>query len=177
MRDPETQKRVRNVLRDVKAGEVGWTVIASVREFDLQYGRELRDAFPGVGVPGYVSDKFPGVAHFHVPRLSKAQLEDLASRRPEVRLFIEKAGKTARAEAIHSSPFYLRLAAELLNAGVTPSLLSDWTSPALLLRRFWQARIDEGPGAEECQVALNAICGGMVERQRMVVSQTELRLV
>ena len=176
VRDAETQKRIRNVLRDVKAGETGWKVIASVREFDLQHGRELRETFPGEGVPGYVSPRFPGVAHFHVPRLSKAQLDDLASKRPAIRLFLEKAGKTAKAEAIHSSPFYLRLAAELLNAGVTPSRLADWTSPALLLRQFWQTRIDQGAGAEERQAALSAICRGMVERQRMVVSVTELPL-
>ncbi len=176
VRDGDTLKRVRNILRDVKTGEGGWAVVASVRKFDLQYGRELRELFPGAGVADHVSPSFPGVAHFHVPRLSKAQLDDLASRRPQVRLFIEKADKTAKAEGIHTSPFYLRLAAELLNAGATPERLADWASPALLLRKFWEGRIQEGSNSEQRQATMSVICRGMVEHQRMVASITELGL-
>ena len=56
VRDVETQKSLRRLLHDVQHGKSGWIVAASVREFDLIYGRELREGFPGSGVAGHASD-------------------------------------------------------------------------------------------------------------------------
>src|SRR5439155_26219658 len=42
--------------------------------------------------------------------------------------------------------------------------------------KVWEARIEEGTGAEERKAALSAICRGMVERRRMMESATELSL-
>jgi hypothetical protein len=67
VRDPETLKMLHRVLRDIKDGQSGWTVVASVREFDLKHGRELRESFPGRGVPGHDSNEFAGVSHFTLP--------------------------------------------------------------------------------------------------------------
>lgn len=89
VRDVETQKTLRRLLRDIQIGKSGWTVIASVREFDLKHGRDLREAFPGAGVEGYSSRDFAGVAHFHLTGLSEAQLDELTERRAEIRPFIE----------------------------------------------------------------------------------------
>ena len=75
VRDIESEKMLRRFLRDVQKGQSGWTVIASVREYDLQYGQELREAFPGVGIAGHASNAFSGVAHFHLSRSSEAQLD------------------------------------------------------------------------------------------------------
>ena len=108
---------LRRLLRDVKEGESGWTVIACVREFDLEFGREFRETFPGSGVERFSSKKFEGVAHFHVPRLSENQLDVLISSRGEIRAFVESARNSQKSEGIHRSPFYLRLAAELLSSG------------------------------------------------------------
>jgi hypothetical protein len=174
VRDMEAQKRLRCLLRDVQRGRSGWTVIASVREFDLKFGRELRESFPGAGVAGHAKDDFAGVAHFHLTRLSEPQLDSLAARRKEIRPFIERARKNARSEGIHRSPFYLRLAAELLSAGVTPERLADWNSPAVLLRRFWEARVTQGAGSAQRQVALRTICRQMVDTRSMTVSLNQL---
>ncbi len=132
VRDPENQKRLRSLLRGVQGGQSGWKVIASVREFDLKFGRELRESFLGAGVAGHAKDDFAGVAHFHLTRLSELQLDYLAARREEIRPFIERARKNARSGEIHRSPFHLRLAAELLCAGVTPGLLADLGRPGTL---------------------------------------------
>ncbi len=176
VRDLSVQQRLRDLIRAVKSGTSGWTVVASVREFDLRFGRELRDAFPGAGVPGYEEKGFAGVAHFHVPRLSDTQLNNLAQRRPEIGPFLEKARTNRRSDGLHRSPFYLRLAAALLKDGVNPQHLGDWNSPALLMRKFWNDRINDGAGAEERRAVLAAICRRMVEQRRMAVSETELAL-
>jgi hypothetical protein len=170
VRETEPQKALRRLLQEVREGPCGWAVIASVRVFDLKHSRELRESFPGTGVPGYVSDEFAGVAHFHLPRLSEAQLDELVAKRPDILPFITNARRSAKSEHLHHSPFHLRLAAELLQAGVTPAQLADWHSPAMLLRKFWEARITAGAGTAERENVLKAVCRQMVETRRMAVS-------
>jgi len=176
VRDVDMQKLLRRLLQDVQRGKSGWTVIASVREFDLKYGRELREAFPGVGVQGHASGEFAGVAHFHVTRLTDAHLDALTLKAPEIGPFIARARASHRAAGIHHSPFFLRLAAELLRAGVSAARLADWSSPAVLLRRFWDERVQSGAGASARQSALQSICGRMVELRRMALSVQEVSL-
>lgn len=177
VRDAETQMRLRNLLRSVQHGTSGWTVIASVREFDLKYGRELREAFPGSGVKGHSTNEFPDVAHFHLKGLSERELDELISQQSKIQPFIEGARKnTAKSAGMHRSPFYLRLAADLLRHGETPARLADWVSPAVLLRSFWTARVTQGADVSEREVVLRSICQRMVEARRMTISLKELSL-
>lgn len=103
-------------------------------------------------------------------------MDDLILQRAEIRPFVISARNNGKSAAVHRSPFYLRLAADLLQTGVTPSRLADWNSPALLLRRFWGIRVSEGAGASEREVALKSICQRMVETRNLAVSLKELSL-
>ena len=60
--------------------------------------------------------------------------------------------------------------------GVTPARLADWNSPAVLLRKFWQGRIEDGDGADERGTALTAICRKMVGARSMALSVKEMSL-
>jgi len=174
VRDAGTQKRVRELLHSVQQGQSGWIVVASVREFDLRHGRELRESFPGAGAPGYAAADFSGVAHFHVPRFTEAQVDQLVAQRPEIGPFVQSARANPKSADLHRSPFYLRLAATLLKDGVPSARLADWNSPALLLRRFWHDRINEGEGAAARQRVLKSICQAMVDQRTMALSEKEL---
>lgn len=171
VRDVDTQKLLRRLLQNVLRGKSGWTVVASVREFDLKYGHELREMFPGSGVERYASNEFAGVAHFHVTKLTDAHLDALLVKAPEIEPFIASARASKRAAGIHRSPFFLRLAAELLRAGVSSARLADWSSPAVLLRRFWEKQLLSGAGASARQNALQAICKRMVDLRRPISIQ------
>jgi hypothetical protein len=173
---PRRKKRFTRLLQDIKDGRSGWTVVASVREFDLKHGRELREAFPGQGVAGHSFSEFAGVAHFHLSGLVESQLDELVALRPEIGRFIASARKNAKSGGIHRSPFFLRLATELLRDGVKPIRLADWNSPAVLLRKFWEARITTDPGASEREDALQAICSNMTETRSMALSTKEISL-
>ncbi len=176
VRDVDTQGLLRRLLQDVQQGTSGWTVVASVREFDLKHGRELREAFPGDGVAGHCSAEFAGVSHFHVTGLAELQLDELAAKVLEIGPFIASARKNLRAGGIHRSPFFLRLAAELLKDGVSPARLADWTSPAILLRRFWKARVLDGAGANHRKIALQSICRRMTQLRSMTLATQEVSL-
>jgi hypothetical protein len=176
IRDVQTQKMVRRLLRSVQRGESRWTVLASVREFDLKYGRELREAFPGHGVSDHASTDFSNVAHFHLTGLSEQQLDALATQRESIRPFIERARETSKSAGVYRSPFYLRLAADLLRNGVQPNRLADWTSPALLLRQSWFVRVTENSVGTDRETVLRLICQRMVEQRRLTISLKELSL-
>ena len=175
VRDPEAQKLVRRLLREVREGQSNWKVAASVREFDLKHSRELRKAFPGNGVMTHSSSEFSGVSHFHLTGLTDDELNRLGQQRSEIVPFIDSARSNPKSSSLHKSPFYLRLAAELLTAGVTPTRLADWNSPAMLLRKFWENRV-EGDGVEQRIAALNSICRHMVTERSMVLSTQEIAL-
>lgn len=176
VREVETQKLLRRLLQDVQQGSSNWTVVASVREFDLKHGRELREAFPGVGVEGHSSGEFTGVSHFHLPGLAEDNLDKLAAKAEEISPFITSARKNPKARAIHRSPFFLRLAAELLRAGVPPERLADWSNPVVLLRRFWETRVMGGAGASHRRVTLQTICRKMTQLRSMALSTQEVSL-
>ena len=176
VRDVETQRTLRRILRDVQQGTAGWTLVASVREFDLKHGRELREAFPGGGVAGHSSSEFTGVAHFHVTGFDETKLDELVAQVPDIGPFIANARKNLRAGGIHRSPFFLRLAAELLRDGVSPASLADWSSPVVLLRKIWERRVGDGEGTSQREVALQTICSRMVELRASTLSMQEVSL-
>lgn len=176
VRDVETQRILRQLLHDVQGGTSGWTVVASVREFDLKHGRELRESFPGDGVAGHSSSEFAGVSHFHVTGLTDSKLDELAAQITAIGPFIASARKNLRASGFYRSPFFLRLAAELLKDGVSPTRLADWSSPAVLLRRFWKMRVMDGAGTGHRKVALQTICGRMTELRSMTLATQEVSL-
>lgn len=176
VRDVDTQQRVRALLQTIQRGVSGWTVVASVREFDLKNGRELRETFPGEGVAGFAAGDFKGVAHFDVPRFSEAQVDSLVALRPEIGPFVASARANPKSADLHRSPFYLRLAATLLKNHVPPQRLADWTSPAVLLREFWHDRVQSGGGANARRRVLRRICEAMVTRRSTEISEKELVL-
>lgn len=167
---------MRHTLEQLKQEVPNWTVVASVREYELTHSEKLRSTFPGEGVEGFANPAFAGVAHFYLPKLTQDEVDWLARQRKELRPFLEKARDNRRSGDLHRIPFYLHIAAELLRTGTSAKRLSDWNSPALLLRKFWFKRVEESRFSDEAEIALGKICRQMVARRRMVVSKTELPL-
>lgn len=174
VRDPRVLGELKNLLGDVLRGDSNWTVIASVREYDLKYGHHFRELFPGEGSGAHASKDFAGVSHFHLGRLREEELDHLVETRPEIGLFIQSARASQRSEQLHRSPFFLRLAADMLKADVEPQRLADWNSPTLLLRRFWDVRVEDDGGEGDRETVLQAICQEMMSQRSMLLSVKEL---
>ena len=128
--------------------ESRWQVVASVRTFDLMYGPDLRAAFTGEPVRSDATRRDPrleGLRHIRVEDLTEAELEPLTTSAAPVADFY--AAAPTALQVLLRNPFNLRLASELLAAGVPAGglarqrLTSAWTRLDLLAA-YWQYRVD-----------------------------------
>lgn len=175
VRDSGQSEALLELISRIRNGESGWTVLASVREYDLRCGRRLKQAFPGQGVPEYSSSEFNGIAHFHLSGFADAELAELIGHRTELRDFVLQVKDRPQIEPLVRSPFYLALAAELLRYGIRPEQLADWETPSALFRKYWEVRILDEPGRDEREAAMTAICQGMAAARTTTCSRATLR--
>lgn len=169
LRDDDLGRRMRGILREILHGKSGWRVVASVREFDLKAGTELRELFSGSGVNGYRNLEFTAVSHFYLGGLRDCELVDVQTRIPGLSPFIRAAAQSHRGLGMERSLFHLRIAVELLNAGVKPGRLADLNTPTMLFDRYW-VRLVEQPrqGAAARVRMVKKLCQAMVEDCRPV---------
>ncbi|HEX2219345.1 MAG TPA: hypothetical protein VHG35_11125 [Gemmatimonadales bacterium] len=168
-------------LRDLIAGVIQgggrWTVIASVREFDLRYSPELQRLFHGqpVSAGGQNSPDLAGIRVVTVGPLEDRELEQLADVAPQLHGFISTTPDAVR--SLLRVPFNLRLAAELLTSGVNASELLDVRTQLDLLDRYWRARVHAGGRAGaglQREEVLRRLCNAMVKDRSLNVPQHRL---
>ena len=143
---------LRTLIREV--GERGnqWNVVASIREYDARYSRDLAVIFKGTPpdgpVPPLLGGRFARMRHVVVGRLTDDELQQIGDLgAPELAQLLESAS-TAVAELLHN-PFNLRLAAELLDEGTDPRAIRDVESQLDLLDLYWQKRVLGGGSAHD----------------------------
>lgn len=157
---------LRDLIRLV-ARSTRWRVVASIRKFDLRYGRETRDIFAGSPPTEFSDNEFGKVRHFNIPHLSESELEQVGSQCPEL-YSLACAAPPAFRELLRV-PFNLRLAAELLDAGVGPAELAPTRTQLELLDRYWEIRVIAHNAAKEA--VLGVVCREMVEHRSLRISR------
>lgn len=116
-----------------------WSVVASIRNFDLRMGQQFRALFKGVPPEASLADpSFAGVRHIQVPPWSEAEFDQLLSQSPSLAACVAQAPPRLRDLAM--VPFNTRLLSELISAGAV-SDLDEVSSQADLLRLYWDHRV------------------------------------
>ena len=135
---------LRDLIREVTERVDRWSVVASIREYDARYSRDLPVIFKGTPADGpqppLADGSFPRMRHLVVGRLTDdelRQIEELGA--PQLAQLLESA-PPAVAELLHN-PFNLRLAAELLDRGTDPQAIREVGSQLDLLNLYWQERV------------------------------------
>lgn len=160
----------RRLLEDTATLE-GWTVMASVRSFDLRMGRELRKVFTGAPpAAGYADPAFASVRHVHIPLLGPSELNQIGGQSPRLAAAIEAGGPGLR--DLVRNPFNLGLLSELLAQGVAADALANVTTRGQLLERYWAERVDE-TGLSGL-AALGATVDRMVSRRSTVLPAIQI---
>ena len=93
------------LIEDIAERGGRWTVLASIRTFDLRYGPRLQDAFRHVGtVPEFTAAEFAGVHHLNVPGLDDDELAQAGRRsRASAHFWRRHLRRCASSSEIHST--------------------------------------------------------------------------
>lgn len=172
-----TQQALLDLIQAVRRHAPHWTVVASIRRFDLRHNHNIRSLFPlGEAVAGdpYIDNEFIAISHFRIAELSDAELNQLADLMPNVDVFLQAA--TAQMRQLVRTPFNLRLLAQLLDADIAPEELHPITTQLQLLERYWQLRVLEPAASADLREALlRRICELIVSTRSMRVHRADIQ--
>lgn len=141
-----------------------WTVIASIRTFDLRNGRRFRDAMPGSPPdPGYAETVLGTVRHFQVPRLADEDLKDAGVAVADLGALLAAAPDKLR--DLLRNVFNLSLAVQLLTDGASPDSIRTVATQSDLIDAYEDRRLFGTPARN----AAAATVGAMVARRRLAV--------
>lgn len=139
----------RTLISNVLERKGRWNVVASIRNFDLRMGQQLRALFLGSPPDASFADPaFSKVRHIQVPPWSEAEFHQLLERSKPLKMCLAKAPSRLRELAM--VPFNTRLLSELILADSVMSL-DEVASQADLLRLYWEHRVEQhGSPAISC---------------------------
>jgi len=166
-----------DLIASVRRHAPQWTVVASIRRFDLRHNHNIRSLFPVGAVvadDAYLDREFVDLSHFCVAQLSDGELTQLANVMPNVHAFLENA--TEQMHQLVRTPFNLRLLAQLLDADIAPDELHPITTQLQLLDRYWQLRVLEPAATADLREALlRRVCELIVSTRSMRVHRADIQ--
>ena len=156
---------LRNLIREVGEQADRWNVVASIREYDARYSRDLAVIFKGTPpdglIPPLAGGAFAQMRHIAVGRLTDDELQQIGQLGARELATLLESAPTAVAELLHN-PFNLKLAAELLDGGTDPEAIRGVGSQMDLLDLYWQERVLRG-GSQRAAPSREAVLRGAVE--------------
>lgn len=152
------------LIETLGASGTNWTIIASIRTFDLRNGRRFRDAMPGPPPdPAFAEAGLANVRHFQVPRLADTDLETAGAAAGDLGSLLAAAPDKLR--DLLRNVFNLSLAAQLLADGASPDSIRTVATQSDLIDAYEDRRL---VGTAMNQAAA-ATVGAMVARRRLAV--------
>lgn len=141
-----------------------WTVVASIRTFDLRNGRRYLDAFAGPPANAAYADTTLGkIRHFNVPCLTNGDVAAAGAASAEIAALLASASE-ALAELLRNV-FNLSLAAEMLADGADPSGFAGIATQSGLIDSYEDRRM---PTTGMTQAAVEVVTAMAAGRRLMV---------
>lgn len=152
------------LIETLHGSETDWTIVASIRTFDLRNGRRFREAMPGTPPdPAFAEAGLASVRHFQVPRLVDEDLDAAGAAATDLGTLLAAAPDKLR--DLLRNVFNLSLAAQLLADGASPASISTVATQSDLIDAYEDRRL---VGTALHQAAA-ATVGVMVTRRRLAV--------
>ncbi len=147
-----------------------WSVVASIRTFDLRHGKRLRALMQGKPPDEkYAEAGLESVRHFSIPRLVDAELTFIGEAKPIVGRLLLAAPTPIR--VLLRNVFNLSLAAELVSGGLAPEAIQGFTSQSQLISRYEDERLD----THRLRRVVAEVVGEMARQERLVVKQDRIK--
>ena len=146
-----------------------WSIVASIRSFDLRNGQRFREIMPGAPPNRSFAEKgLDNVRHFHVPRLSSGELAAVSAASAKLSELEGTAPQKLR--DLLRNIFNLSLAAELLDAGVDAPSIRTVATQSELIRKYEDIRLP----SQRLQRAAKAAVTLMVQRRQLAVRAIDI---
>ncbi|MBL3561926.1 ATP-binding protein [Rhodovulum sulfidophilum] len=147
-----------------------WTVVASIRTFDLCNGRRYRAAFAGPSANAEFAEPTLGtIRHFNIPRLTDRDVAAAGTASAEVAALLAAATE-ALAELLRNV-FNLSLAAELLADGADPAGFARIATQSGLIDTYEDRRMLTTGMTQAAAEAVTAMAGS----RRLAVRKVDIR--
>ena len=175
-RDEATRATLVNLIERVTNAGGAFTVVASLRTFDLRNSVRLEHVLPArtAGSGEFRREEFNAIEHFWVPALAEDDLAQLATAAPALDAVLQTA--TLAVRELAALPFNLGLLAGLvLGAGIRADRLEAIGTQLALLDAYWRERVRVGGAADDREHLLRRACDAMVAARRLYADRRELQ--
>ena len=165
-----------NLIEEIAERAGRWTVLASIRTFDLRYSPRLQDAFRrGAGVDELAAAEFSAVHHLSVPPLDDHELVQAGAAFQPIAALLEAAPAALR--ELVRNPFNLARLAELLEAGAPEAELRPLRTQLELLELYWRRRVrSPQAGVDARERVARSLCERAVDALALFAPRTELAI-
>jgi hypothetical protein len=175
-RDDATRQTLVSLIERVARRNGRFTVLASLRTFDLRNSLALEQALPAEagGDEAFRRAEFPRTEHFFIPALTEEELAQLETLAPELHTVLQAATPAVR--ELGALPFNLSLLAELaLAPGFGAAQLLHIDTQIALLEEYWQRRVRRTGSGDDREHLLRRACEAMVAARRLYADRRELQ--
>jgi hypothetical protein len=175
-RDESTRATLVRLIEQVTNANSTFTVLASLRTFDLRNSVRLERILPArtAETEEFKRAEFKTTEHFWVPALAENEVAQLAIQAPELDAVLQAATPAVR--EIAALPFNLSLLAELvLGDRLDANNLEAIDTPLALLEAYWRERVRDGDGGDDREHLLRRTCEAMVAARRLYADRRELQ--
>ncbi|MFJ5451651.1 hypothetical protein ACIPT4_01190 [Pectobacterium jejuense] len=149
--------------------EEKWSVVASIRSFDLRNGKRFMRAMAGTPPDNtYIDSTVANVRHFQIPLLTEHEMKIVGSNEARIGELLATAPVSVR--ALLRNVFNLSLAAELLESGTTAVNLAMVTTQSDLIDRYEDERLL----STDLQASVTRAVEVMVERRRLILRKMDV---
>lgn len=147
-----------------------WSVVASIRSFDLRNGRRFRLLARG-NVPNvmYAENGLESVRHFRVPALSAIEIESAGQQSPQLLALYEVAPPALR--ALLGNLFNLSIASDLLRTGTPAESIRGLSTQFELVKAYEDDRMPTQPARR----AARAVVETMIAQQKLAVRNVDIQ--
>lgn len=146
-----------------------WSIVASIRTFDLRNGRRFREIMAGMfPSAAYAEPDLHNVRHFKIPRLVDEELAGLTRRSQRLGELLTHPPESLR--DLLRNVFNLSIACELISGGTTAASICTIATQSNLLEEYEDQRLS----SIRQQAAIAASVSVMIERRRLTVRKVDI---
>jgi SpoVK/Ycf46/Vps4 family AAA+-type ATPase len=161
---------IASFIEDIVAKLKGcWSVVASIRSFDLRNGRRFRALAKGRAPnPIYAEKGLESIRHFCVPTLSSAEIEAAGQHASELHALYATA--PVHLQALLANLFNLSIASELLNTGTSPESIRALSTQSQLIEAYEDDRLP----TQAARRAARATVETMIAQRKLAVRNVDI---